>query len=164
MIFTRKPAPTWTVDHTPSSPLYFSRSWGTNLRRPRPSLVILACIAVLGASLSAIVDCAGTCAASVCPSAPLAAEAHSCHQGATPNSAPCRQGNCAHHCVSQLTARVTVAVAAAAPQADAHGLLAVTAYLSAEGISPKFVQAQRSLASPFRSGRSICRRSSLLRI
>lgn len=128
--------------------------------------MILASLVVLGASLSAIVDCAGACAASVCPSAPVAGDTHSCHGGATPDSTPRRPGNCAQHCVSQLTARVTMAaVVAAAPQADAHGVLAVAACLSAEGMTPKFaVQASHSQAPPFRTGRSICRQGSLLRI
>jgi hypothetical protein len=139
-----------------------------SLGRRRDITAILAATAVLAASLTSVVNCAGSCAASASAACPFAhgnSSDQSCHRTAMPGSShqPERGQKCpGHYSTATLTARVTT------PASPVLHLLVVDRVVPYEGLVR--IHNQFSLASTFShslpslSGRSICRFESLLRI
>ncbi|HEV2423268.1 MAG TPA: hypothetical protein VGZ29_00420 [Terriglobia bacterium] len=143
------------------------------MRKRRQIVAVLASVALLSASLSAVADCASLCAHAPAAASPL--DSTPAHCGHCPSPQPThrqthpsrnQQGrNCGQHCLGQAIAgKVSIATVETVQHA-AHELLAVNNGAAREPLPPDFAPLDwESHSPPAQSGRSICRRTSLLRV
>lgn len=140
-------------------------------------MAILACVALLSASLSAVADCASLCANT--PVAPLHLKSAAMHCGHCASPKPLTHErnnqergkhnpygpNCSQHCLSQaIPGKVSAATAKIRPHATRE-LLIINNCSTFERTASEFAPlASESHSPPAQSGRGICRHTSLLRI